>query len=252
MINAIDYGFVPDVDTFDNASKWASFLTETDNQIYFPSGYYYFLSHPNTTNKNIFVQGNSFSNTALVRHYQTQSAYETFIEIRKGKGCRFENITIGSDMSTDGIAFALWSELNGDSPDFFTCRNLNITSYNGSTWKRGAWLFGGQRIDPQYAIGLRDCHFDNLSVFNCTENTIDINLCRSLYMTCQVYQGSGSTSLIQIGGSATNKTNSLVLTAQSYIGSINVWHCEGAIITAPSIANINEISSTLIKYVKGN
>lgn len=248
MINAINFGFVPNDITFDNAVKWNEWLAQSDNHIYFPNGTYSFLTQPNAVDKAVVIEGSNMVGTRFNRCYSSSGSFIKFVD---GFASRLENIRIVAQTHSGGIGLEVQSQADGRSPDYFSLKNVVVTADNTNTWAISA-AFNGVNRARQQLSGLRDCHIDNLICFCASNALILINTCHGMYMNCQTYPAWGPSSKIQFNAWADDPSKGVVIVSPVAIGALDLWNVNGAVVTAPYIYNVNRINGANVKLIANN
>ena len=219
MIDVLKYGMISNDEIFDNTSIFNYILTLNDNKIYFPPGNYFFLTPPNPINKIIVIFGESMSNSVLIRKYQPLNEWDSFLRLTGSGGSRIENLSILTDKTVkNGVGLTLDSQPTGESPDFTSIMNVNI-SHNGNegnngTWKRAMWLHGAQRqnLGPK---GLRDINVQNVFLFASTHSSLEINSVHDAYLLISCYPAGGITDLININAFSNSPCNNIICNIKS-------------------------------------
>lgn len=219
MINVLDLGMIPGDPDFDNTPYFDFAMRQSDRDIYIPPGNYYFLTPPNPITGIVNISGQSMSNSVLVRKYQPAGEWDSFITLFGPGASRIENLSLLTDKSVDnGIALTLNALVTGESPDYSSIVNVNI-SHNGNengkgTWKRAMWLHGAARNDNSEgkSIGLRDLRIENVYLFASTDSCLEINSVHDAYLMLSCYPagGTGVTDLIKVNSYGVAKCNNII------------------------------------------
>lgn len=132
-----------------------------------------FLSKPARLPAGI-VEGAGSGWTFLRRSYTPDDPYEIFMDYPHDGGGNLSGVTLSADPGTSGgIALGIVSSPTA-SADFSKGRDININGVYGGlgTWRVGFYPNGIAKFGPLgsgIAPGLRDLHFDEMVIGQCTE-----------------------------------------------------------------------------------
>jgi hypothetical protein len=158
VIDAIEYGFVPGLPSFDCATILNRFVADKSlrRTIYFPSGSYWFNTQPQPISRTCTLIGDGTNGTSFVRNYVPEYSYSALLNITATSFV--EKLSISAKTS-GGCAVYLF----GRGASASQLRSLTISKWEeGKTW---AIPVLAHSLDP---LGIRDLRLIDLSLFAAT------------------------------------------------------------------------------------
>lgn len=234
-MNALTYGFVANDINFDNTVKLNEFINDTEVDLYFPEGTYYFNTKPNKIDRNINIKGAGVNNTTLVRNFQPVDLYESLIHANKT--IMIEDLSIHAILAKNGGCAIIIESTAASSSKL---SNLYITSPDGSTYGCSIYLNG---LNTQ--LGIRTCILENIESFACTVHGLWLNNVKGLNMMgVQHYVAGGTASHITVQGDSAN-----ILMLTRYCPMIYFYTTQNAKIVSVGGTAIGGSNSTNIQVI---